>query len=66
MGEISSIKRKTFHIVEPHNASGHKKPGTRPGFGKNRTEKKAYPFRASAPPTISRISLVMAAWRALL
>lgn len=25
-----------------------------------------YPLRASAPPTISRISLVMAAWRALL
>lgn len=25
-----------------------------------------YPFSASAPPTISRISLVMEAWRALL
>lgn len=27
---------------------------------------KPYPFNASAPPTISSISLVMAAWRALL
>ena len=27
---------------------------------------KAYPFKASAPPTISKISLVMAALRALL
>lgn len=25
-----------------------------------------YPFKASAPPTISKISLVIAAWRALL
>jgi hypothetical protein len=25
-----------------------------------------YPLSASAPPTISRISLVIAAWRALL